>query len=162
MLTTSTILFFFNRTLSKIYYNFNFNKAIIRWTMKQYKTLESTKIDIYYFLTIISKRNHALNLHRLFLSMIIKNILSTALYCLNSYKLKFFDVMTENLNVFSFNLCADSGKICLFSINFSFCMSSTTSFKNKFFKLLYYSCAYDFILFSCFSSCATFNLKSFD
>ena len=61
--------------------------------MKQCETFKSTKIDIRYFLTTILKRSHALNLHRLFLLMMIKNISSTASCCLNLYKSTFFDVI---------------------------------------------------------------------
>ena len=161
MSTTSTVLSFFNRTLSKICYNFNFNKSTMRWAMKQCETFESTKIDIRCFLTTISKRSHALNLRRSFFSMTIKNISSTTFCCLNLYELIFFDVMIQGLNVSSFDLCADSAEICSFSIDFSFCTSSATSFKSEIFKLSYCSCVYDFILFSCFSFFETFNLKSF-
>ena len=118
--------------------------------MKQCETFESTKIDICCFLTTISKRNHALNLRRSFLLMMIKNISSTAFCCLNSYESTFFDIMIQDLSVFLSDLCVDSTEICSFSIDFSFCTSSATSFKNEIFKLLYCSCAYDFILFSCF------------
>ena len=130
--------------------------------MKQCETLKSTKIDIRYFLTIISKRSHALNLRRSLLLIIIKNISSTTFYCLNSYEFTFFDVMIQDLNVFSFDLCVNSTKICSFSIDFSFCTPSTTSFKNEIFESLYCSCAYNFTFFSCFFSFETFNLKSFD
>ena len=129
--------------------------------MKQCKTFESTKIDIRCLLTTILKCSHALNLRQSFLLIIIKNISLTTSYWLNSYKLTIFDVIIQNLNVFSSDLCVDSTKICSFSIDFSFCTPSTTSFKNEIFKLSNCSCAYDFILFPCFSSFETFNLKSF-
>ena len=61
--------------------------------MKQYKTFKSTKIDIRYFLTTISKRNHALNLRRSLLLMTIKDILSIISYYLNLYESTFFDIM---------------------------------------------------------------------
>ena len=130
--------------------------------MKQCETFKSTKIDTRCSLTIILKHNHALNLRRSLFLITIKNISSTTSCCLNLYKSTFFDVMIQNLNVSSFDLCVDSTEICSFLINFSFCTSSMTSFKNEIFKLLYCSCAYDFILFSCSSSFETFNLKNFN
>ena len=130
--------------------------------MKQCKTFKSTKIDIRCSLIIISKRNHALNLRRSFFSMTIKNISSITFYYLNSYKSSFFDIMIQDLNVSSSDLCVNSTEIYSFLINFSFCTSSTTSFKNKIFKSSYCLCAYNFILFPCFSSFEIFNLKNFD
>ena len=130
--------------------------------MKQCETFKSTKIDIRCSLIIISKRNHALNLRRSFFSMTIKNILSTTSCCLNSYESMFFDIMIQDLNISSSDLCVNSAEICSFLIDFPLCTSSTTSFKNKIFESLYRSCAYDFILFSCFFSFETFNLKSFN
>ena len=130
--------------------------------MKQCEAFESMKIDICYFLTIILKRSHALNLRRSFLLMTIKNILLTAFCCLNLYKLTFFDVMIQNLSVFSSDLCVDSIKICSFLVDFSFCTPSATLFKSKVFKLSNCSCAYNFTFFSCFSSFETFSLKNFN
>ena len=121
-----------------------------------------TKINIRCFLTTILKRNYALNLRRSFLSMMIKNILFIISCYLNSYESTFFNIMIQDLSVFSSDLCINLIKICSFLINFSFCTSSATSFKNEIFKLLNCSCAYDFILFSCFFSFETFNLKSLD
>ena len=123
---------------------------------------ESTKIDTRCFLTTISKRSHALDLRQSFLSMTIKNIPSAASCCLNLYESTFFDVMIQGLNVSSSDLCADSTKICSFSIDFPFCTPPATSFKNEIFKSSNCSCAYDFTLFSCFSSFETFSLKNLD
>ena len=130
--------------------------------MKQCETFKSTKINIRCFFTTILKRNHALNLRRSLFLMTIKNISSTAFCCLNSYKSTFFNIIIQDLSVFSSDLCVGSAKICSFSIDFSFCTSSATSFKSEIFKSLYCSCAYDFILFLCLSSFETFSLKSFD
>ena len=129
--------------------------------MKQYEAFKSTKIDTRCFLTIISKRSHALNLRRSLLSMTIKNISSTASCCLNSYESTFFDVMIQNLSVSSSDLCVSSTEICSSLIDFSFCTPSTTSFKNEIFESLNCSCAYDFIFFSCFFFFETFSLKNF-
>ena len=130
--------------------------------MKQCEMFESTKIDIHCSLTIISKRSHALNLRRSLLFTTIKNISSTTFCCLNSYESTFFDVMIQDLNILSFNLYVDSAEIYSFSIDFLFCTSSATSFKNEIFESSYCSCAYDFILFLCSSSFEIFNLKNFD
>ena len=123
---------------------------------------KSTKIDTRCFLTTILKRSYALNLRRLFLLMTIKNISLIISCCLNLYEFIFFDIIIQSLNVFSFDLCADLAEIYLFSIVFSFCTSLTTSFKNKIFKSLYYSCAYNFIFFLYLFSFEIFNLRNFN
>ena len=119
--TTSTILLFFNRILSKKYYSFNFNWSIIRWAIKQCETFEFANIEIFRSFSIsISKRNHVFDI-RLFLFKQINFIKLFLVDIINIYEKSSRVAKIQNLNVFSSKRFAkndiiNANKICSFSI----------------------------------------------